>query len=164
MYAGIAVSGQKGPDGSPDLVGFDEGFSSYLRQYWQLQELPTDEAVIAWNDGTIKDLHSMTWTPSNEFIRMMYDRIFYQISLCNEFIRQTTDTKLGENGISGANATEAKKYRAEARFLRALSYYHALDFFGNTPFVTENDPVGSFFPDRITRANLFAWLETELKH
>src|ERR1051325_3898720 len=70
MYAGIAVSGQKGPDGSPDLVGFDEGFSSYLRQYWQLQELTTDEAVIAWNDGTIKDLHYMTWTPSNEFVRM----------------------------------------------------------------------------------------------
>ena len=54
----------------------DEGFSSYLRQYWQLQELASDEAVIGWNDGTIKDLHNMTWTPSNEFIRMMYDRIF----------------------------------------------------------------------------------------
>lgn len=163
MYAGIAVSGQKGPDGSPDLVGFDEGFSSYLRQFWQLQELTTDEAVIAWNDGTIKDLHYMTWTPSNEFIRMMYDRIFYQISLCNEFIRQTKDGDLAANGISGANANEARKYRAEARFLRALSYYHALDLFGNVPFVTDADPVGSFFPDQISRANLFAWLETELK-
>src|SRR5688572_13630396 len=101
LYAGFAVSGQEGPSGNPDLSGFDEGFSSYLRQYWQLQELTTDEAVIGWNDGTIKDLHDMDWTPANEFIRMMYDRIFYQISLCNEFMRETTDAKLADRNITG---------------------------------------------------------------
>jgi hypothetical protein len=163
LYAGLAVSGQQGPSGRPDIFGIDEGFSSYLRQYWQLQELTTDEAVISWNDGTIKDLHDMDWTPANEFIRMMYDRIFYQISLCNEFMRETTDSKLSDRKISGSDFNEAKKYRAEARFLRALSYYHAIDMFGNVPYVLETDPIGSFFPSQITRANLFTWLETELK-
>jgi hypothetical protein len=52
---------------------------------------------------------------------------------------------------------------AEARFLRALSYYHALDLFGNPTFVTENDNVGAFFPPQITRANLFTYVESELK-
>lgn len=163
LYAGLAVSGQRGPDGRPDIFGIDEGFSSYLRQYWQLNELASDEAVIGWNDGTIKDLHNMTWTPANEFIRMMYDRIFYQVSLCNEFIRETTDSKLSDRKISGSDLTEAKKFHNEARFLRALSYYHAIDMFGNVPFVLETDPIGSFFPTQITRANLFTWLETELK-
>ena len=46
LYAGIAVSGQQGPAGQPDISGIDEGFSTYLRQYWKAQELPTDEAVI----------------------------------------------------------------------------------------------------------------------
>jgi hypothetical protein len=163
LYAGLAVSGQQGPSGRPDIFGLDEGFSSYLRQYWQLQELASDEAVIGWNDGTIKDLHNMTWTQANEFIRMMYDRIFYQISLCNEFLRETTDDKLSERKISGSSLTEAIKYRNEAKFLRALSYYHAIDMFGNVPFVQETDPIGTFFPSQITRANLFTWLETELK-
>ena len=163
LYAGLAVSGQQGPSGRPDIFGLDEGFSSYLRQYWQLQELASDEAVIGWNDGTIKDLHNMTWTPANEFIRMMYDRIFYQVSLCNEFIRETTDDKLAERKIAGADLAEAKKYHSEARFLRALSYYHAIDMFGNVPFVLETDPIGSFFPSQIKRADLFNWLETELK-
>jgi starch-binding outer membrane protein, SusD/RagB family len=162
LYAGIAVSGQRGPDGRPDIQGIDEGFSTYLRQYWQLQELTTDEAVIGWNDGTIKDLHEMDWTPANEFIRAMYDRIFYQISLCNEFIRETTDEKLATRGITGTNLEDAKKFHHEARFLRALSYYHALDFFGNVPFVTEEDAVGSFFPEQISRADLFNYLESEL--
>ena len=33
LYAGISLSGQQGPSGSPDLAGLDEGFSNYLRLY-----------------------------------------------------------------------------------------------------------------------------------
>lgn len=163
LYAGIAVSGQQGPSGKPDLSGIDEGFSNYLRQYWQLQELPTDEAVIGWNDGTIGQLNTTLWTPANEFVTVLYNRIFYQITLCNEFIRETTDEKLSERGITGTNADDARKFRAEARFLRALSYSHALDLYGNVPFVTEADNVGSFFPKQTTRAELFEYIESELK-
>ncbi len=162
LYAGFAVSGQQGPAGKPDITGIDEGFSNYWRQYWNLQELTTDEAVIGWNDGTIAQLHNMTWTPANEFIGAMYNRIFYQIALCNEFIRETADDKLSERGISGANLEDARHYRSEARFLRAVSYYHALDLFGNVPFVTEKDAVGSFFPRQISRAELFDYIESEL--
>ena len=50
LYAGLAVSGQEGPAGQPDISGIDEGFSTYIRQYWKAQELSTDEAVIAWHD------------------------------------------------------------------------------------------------------------------
>jgi hypothetical protein len=163
LYGGYALTGQEGPSGAPDVRGFDEGKSNYIRAYWQLQELTTDEAIVGWNDGTIYDLHDMDWSSSNEYIRMMYDRIYYQISLTNEFIRETTDAKLGERGITGANLEEAKKYRAEARFLRALSYYHALDLFGNVPFVTEADKVGAFSPNQIKRAELFNFVEAELK-
>jgi len=91
LYAGLAVSGQQGPAGQPDISGIDEGFSTYLRQYWKAQELSTDEAVIAWNDGNIKDFHEQDWDSNNEFIAAMYNRIFYQISLCNEYLRETTD-------------------------------------------------------------------------
>ncbi|MCP9766490.1 RagB/SusD family nutrient uptake outer membrane protein [Lacihabitans sp. LS3-19] len=160
MYAGYAVSGQQGPDGKPDISGIDEGFSTYLRQYWKAQELTTDEAVIGWNDGNLRDYHDMDWTSSNEFVTAMYNRIYYQITLTNEFIRETTDAKLKDRGIS---APEILTYRAEARFLRALSYFHALDMFGNVPFVTEADAVGSFTPKQTTRAELFAYIESELK-
>lgn len=161
-YIGLAVSGQKGPDGLPDISGIDEGFSQYLRQFWFAQELTTDEAVIAWNDGTLKNYHEQNWTPSGEFITAMYNRLYYQISLCNEFIRESSDSKLDERGITGNDKTEVQTYRAEARFLRALSYYHAVDMFGNVPFVTENDAVGSFFPQQISRSDLFNYIESEL--
>ncbi|MFN2396512.1 MAG: RagB/SusD family nutrient uptake outer membrane protein, partial [Bacteroidales bacterium] len=48
------------------------------------------------------------------------------------------------------------------RFLRALSYWHALDIFANVPFVTDEDPVGAFLPEQIQRADLFEYIEGEL--
>ncbi len=163
VYAGLALTGNSGPAGSGDLGGIDEGFSSYIRNYWNLQELPTDEAVIAWNDATIKDFHNMIWTPADAFNRALYSRIFYQITLANAFIRESGDEKLSSRNISGTDADKVRAYREEARLLRALSYWHALDLYRNPTFVTENDPIGSFFPEQTTGAELFAYLETELK-
>jgi hypothetical protein len=163
LYSGLATSGQQGPSGKADLVGLDEGFSQYMRLYWKMQELPTDEAVIGWKDGTLPDFHTMTWTPSNEFIRTFFARVYYQIVLCNEFIRETTDDKLRERGVAEALANDIKAYRAEARFLRALSYTHAMDLYGNIPYVTENDAIGAFFPEQKDRAFIFNYIESELK-
>lgn len=162
LYAGLAVSGQEGPSGMGDLSGLDEGFGQYLRAYWYAQELPTDEAVIAWNDGNLRDYHEQDWSASNEFITNLYYRVFYQVSLCNEFLRQSTDEKLKEYGIPDSYKEEIHGYRAEARFLRALSYWHALDLFGSVPFVTEKDKVGAFFPEQISKKDLFNYIESEL--
>ena len=163
LYAGLAVSGQEGPAGNADISGIDEGFGQYLRGYWYLQEFPTDEAVISWNDQTVKDFHNMSWDANDVFIKAFYYRVFYQVALCNEFLRQTTDAKLAARGVDDQLKAQIKQYRAEARFLRALSYWHALDEFGSVPFVTEDDPVGSFLPKQISRADLFTFIETELK-
>ncbi len=162
LYAGLSLSGQQGPAGQPDLQGLDEGFSNYLRLYFMMQELTTDEAVIGWNDGTIADLHAQNWTSGNEFIRTMYSRIMYQVALTNEFLRQTNDAALDSRGVDGELRATIQEYRAEARFLRALSYYHAMDLFGNPPFVTEDDAIGAFLPEQIQRADLFSYLESEL--
>ena len=162
LYAGLAVSGQQGPAGQADISGIDEGFGQYLRGYWYHQELTTDEALIAWNDQTIKNFHGQSWGASDVFIAAFYYRVFYQIAACNEYLRETTDKKLDDRGVSGQLREDIKYYRAEARFLRALSYWHALDLFGNVPFVTEDDPVGAFFPPQIARADLFSYIEQEL--
>lgn len=164
LYGTLAVGGQgdqNNGDANTDISGIDGGFSNYLRQLYTAQVLSTDEAVIGWNDGTIKDIHNMKWTSSNEFLGAIYYRIFTEVALCNDFIRNTTDERLSANGITGDNLTQAKYMRGEARFLRAQSYYHALDLFGNVPFVDENEPAA--LPTRIERAALFTYIENELK-
>src|SRR5207249_4249297 len=100
IYGGLALSGQSGPAGQPDMSGIDEGFSQYLRLYWETEELPTDEAVIAWNDIGLPEMNTQTWTASSAMVVAMYYRIFFQAGMTNEFLRQTTDDKLTARGVS----------------------------------------------------------------
>jgi hypothetical protein len=161
LYGGLALGGQDGGDGNGDISGIDGGFSIYTRLLFTLQEITTDEAVIGWNDGTLHEFHKMIWTPANEFNNAMYFRLYTEIAYCNEFIKNTSDAMLSQNGISGANAEEAKAMRGEARFLRAQAYYHLLDMYGNVPFVDETT-LGTL-PKQIMRADLFNYVEAQLK-
>ena len=145
-----------------DIQGIDGGFSQYLRLYWEMEELPTDEAVIGWGDIGIPDMNTQTWNAFNVFPQSMYYRVFFQAALANEFLRQTTDDALAAHGITGAAKTTIQQYRAEARFLRALSYWHGIDLFGDIPLVTEADAVGGAPPAQSTRAAIYAYLVNEL--
>src|SRR6266513_1780956 len=163
IYGGLIVTGQRGPDGNPDISGIDEGFGEYLRLYWYLQEMPTDEAVIGWNDPGLPDLNTGLWGTDNSMVNAMYYRVFYQVMLVNEFLRQSTDAKLDSRRQTDATLrTNVHYYRAEARFLRALSYWHGIDLFGNIPLVTENDPLGATPPKQATRADVYTYVVNEL--
>src|SRR5690606_33589853 len=52
--------------------------------------------------------------------------------------------------------------RQEARFLRAYQYWVLMDLFGNPPFVTDAETLGSSLPQRIERAYLFDYIEAVL--
>lgn len=162
LYAGLARAGIGEGDGGEDLSGIRNDFSVYMRSFYTLQQLPTDESVIAWADGSLPSMNTHTWTPSNEFIYVMYSRTFYQISLANEFLRQSTDDKVNSRPVDPAIKADMASYRAEARFLRALSLYHAMDLFGRVPIVTENDPVGFFYPQQKSTQEVFDFLVSEL--
>jgi starch-binding outer membrane protein, SusD/RagB family len=162
IYAGLAVSGQQGPAGNPDIEGIDEGFSQYLRLYWEAQELPTDEAVIAWGDVGLPEMNTQLWASSNSFVVAMYYRIGVQVALANELLRQTTDAKLSERRVSDQLRADIQVFRAEARFLRALSYWHGIDLFGNIPLVTEDYVLGSPPPPQNSRQEIFDFLVSEL--
>ena len=160
LYAGLAVTGQQGPAGEPDIEGIDEGFSQYIRAYWQLQELPTDEAVITWGDPGIPELVTSQWGSSNAWTTAMYYRIYFQVALANEFLRETAPDVLDARGHG--DLAEIDQFRAEARALRALSYWHALDFYRNVPLVLEDYQAGDPPPEQATAEEMFAFIESEL--
>jgi hypothetical protein len=167
VYGAFALTGNTGGTGSPDIstqIINDEGNSDFLRLYWNLQELTTDEAAWTWqNDAGIRGLHEMSWSSNNAIVAGVYYRAFFQITLCNDFIRQAADNKLSSRGITGASADSIKKYRAEARFLRAYQYWVLMDLYANPPFVDENSPIATGIPKQIQRKDLFTYIETELK-
>jgi len=59
-------------------------------------------------------------------------------------------------------ADEIHQFRAEARFLRALSYWHGIDLFGDIPLVTEDFGIGSTPPAQNTRAEVYDYIVSEL--
>ena len=161
LYGGFALTSLDGAGGASDLTSIDGGTGDYLRQLWSAQELTTDEAVVAWGDPGIQDWHKMNWDANNPLIRGIYNRAYYEIGICNEFIRESTDDKLSSR-LTGADVDQAKAFRAEARFLRAVSYMHIVDLFGGGPFVTDTDVVGTTVPAYNTRQQLYSYVESEL--
>ena len=162
VYASYALTGGGG-SGSSDLGGIDAGTSDFLRLYWNAQVLTTDEGVCAWvQDPGVPELNYNTWNSNNVMLRGLYTRSLYQITVANEFLRESTDDKLSSRNIAGADADEIRRYRLEARFLRAFQYWVLMDLFGNPPFVTEDNPISKVPPQQIPRADLFGYVESEL--
>ncbi len=164
IYGTLSITGNRGPAGDPDIGGgLDEGSQvAFIRMFFNCQELPTDEAVVSWNDQTIRDFHALRWTASDPFLRGMYARPIYNITLINEYLREATDEKLAERNITGAEAEDIKKSRAEARWLRAFNYWVMMDLFGKSTFITEENLIGTDLPDEISRTDLFNYIEAEL--
>ena len=75
----------------------------------------------------------------------------YIVSIANDFLKQLNNAP---------DEVDRERYRAEARFCRALAYYVLMDAFANPPFVTEETT--STLPEQINRKDLFSWLEKEL--
>lgn len=152
IYASFIISGQDGTRAGADIDATDENFFTTMRALWNLQEITTDEAICGWGDAGIADLNTMTWSPTNQFLTALFQRLSLSVTYANDFITKT----------QGNTDPDVVIYVAEARFLRALAYYWAIDLFGKFPFTTEADGVGKFFPQIGTRTEIFNYVESEL--
>ncbi len=147
-YATLALTGQQGPAGSGDVDDIDEGTSAFVRMIWELQEFPTDECWVGWNDPGLPEIRTIKWNSLNQLVQGLYYRFYLNITLCNHFLENATADGDGANQI------------AEVRFLRAFNYYYLLDMFGSVPF---SDKVNAQKKPQYTRVELYNWLEAELK-
>jgi hypothetical protein len=133
--------------------------SRYAIDYWRMQELSTDEAIIPARDGNFDDggqyrqLHYHTWTIDHPNVRGVWEWGFGGINNCNRLITLT----------NASAATEASKASsiAEVRAMRALYYFFMMETYGNVPIISQF-PV-SDLPATQPRAKVFEFIETELK-
>ena len=148
--------------GSADLKFDDAGQSELIRQWITMNDLCTEAMDIGWGDSYIKDIAGHTWTTAdnNAFIAV-YTRCMKGITLVNEYLLQTTDDKLDSRGHS-TYKEDVHRYRAEAKFHRAMFYYILMDLFGNPPFAREENIGGDNLPKQIGRPALCKWIEEEL--
>ena len=151
VYAAWALTGQQGAAGNNDIDIDDEGRFSLYRTLWVTQQLPTDETVCAWGDIEVVTMNRSAFTSTNPALKGLYARLYFVVTIANHYLEQTN---------ASADDATIKVKRAEVRYLRALAYYYLMDVFGNVPFTTE---VKADAPTQIKRADLYTWIETELK-
>ncbi|GAB5565491.1 MAG: RagB/SusD family nutrient uptake outer membrane protein [Winogradskyella sp.] len=152
LYASYALSGPSGP-GSSDIVSPDAGEGAFLRAIINLQDFTADGMKNRWGDDGLDQLTTTSmWDRNNKFFRLFYDRAYYTIPQCNNFLNvlQIDDFPDEENIV------------AETRFLRALAYYNIIDVFGKGVLATEGNLGQSEPLPEATRQELFDYVESEL--
>ncbi|MEP0213587.1 MAG: RagB/SusD family nutrient uptake outer membrane protein [Cellulophaga sp.] len=151
LYGSFALSGPDGP-GSSDISD-NAGESPFLRGIINLQDFTADGMKNRWGDDGLDQLTTTSnWDENNKFFRYLYNRIYYTIPQCNNLLSVLDNVE-----------TEGKEeVIAEVRFLRSLAYYYLIDTFGKGVLATEEN-FGSSAPlPEATRAELFAYVESEL--
>lgn len=163
IYAGLALSGNSGAFGVPDLSAADQGEATFLRSYWNMQQLCTDEVVCSEDNESMRGLQFMQWNSTNHFISLNYTRIYLNIAYANEFLRETTYEKLSSRNLDDAMKNRIQGFRNEARVLRAMNYYFLMDLYANVPFIDETFPIGENKVEQKGREFFFQWIESELR-
>ena len=159
-YASFVTAGQEKGGADPDLSS-NNGYD-YMRCYFNMQEAGTEEIGSTWIEGdNIANLTYLKWDANDPWVADMYYRCYYSISLCNEFLKHCSDNAI--SGFPEADQTSIKTYRAEARFLRALAYFHALDLFHDIPFADETTIGTTNLPKKWDAAKIYDYIESELK-
>ncbi len=143
-------------------IADDDRYQNYTRCLTMFQECSTDTMDDVWLSGeTMTDVSFQQWNAGDPWVSAMFYHIYNIISLSNEFIRNASESAISK--FSDADKEKIRSWREEARGLRALAYYHELDFFNVASFVTEKNEVGSFIPETYSRKQLFEYIESELK-
>ena len=162
VYANLSLTGVDGP-GSSNIDGLDAGTSQFGRVLLYLQTLSADQMIWSYeNDPGTREIQRNIWNADDPIVLGMFDRSHATIAFANNFLRETTDAKLTERNVSAATKADIVKFRAEARLLRAMSYYYMMDLFGQANFTTEADAINDQ-PQAYNRQQLFDYVESELK-
>lgn len=159
IYASYVLAGQGQGGDNGDLTTING--QDFSRGYFNLQEAATDEVANTWLSGNnLNDLTYISWSPKDAWVSDTYYWLFFNITLCNEFLRHCNDGEIAK--FTSEQQSEIRSYRSEARFMRAFSYWMVLDLYRQGPMVDENTPVTGYIPEAYDGTHLFDFIESEL--
>jgi len=146
IYNRLIRTGSCTPSGCNDIQDADEGNTAFTRALSYLNDVTSDQVYWVWNDMGVNELRHNIFKPDNKVFSAMFQRLYYNIYLCNSF-------------LSHATPDDAVR-TAEVRFIRAYMYYQLMDLFANVPIVTNN--ADFFRVEQATRAQLYDFVVSEL--
>ena len=70
----------------------------------------------------MRGLQFCQWNSNNNFIALNYTRIYMNVAYANEYLRETTDEKLGNRGVDDELRAKIEGFREFEAVLSALLY------------------------------------------
>lgn len=116
-----------------------QGLQGTARGVWDLNTFSTDEAIIPtrgadWYDGGIWQNLFLHRFGNVDFTGDTWNYLFKEVLACNRALE-----RIGE--YAAAHPTEdVTLLRAEARALRAMFLFYAMDLYGRVPLFTSSNP------------------------
>lgn len=129
-----------------------------------MNEFPTDIAFET-GGGLERDAFpfiNFSWDVDNSFLNTFWGKMYEAIASANSVLNVT-------DGLTTISEESLKKAQAEARFIRAVSYYYLLNLFGPTPIIEipkgaspdEIEQIGKSTP-RASLENFIKYIVTDL--
>ncbi|MBO4467435.1 MAG: RagB/SusD family nutrient uptake outer membrane protein [Bacteroidales bacterium] len=128
------------------------------QSYWTLVLQIGNEMAVpkswdkSWGEDRYVELQTHNITSSNKLVGTGWDFCFNGISACNDAIYELE--KLEQNETVKRNISECK-------VLRVYYYFMAVDLWGQVPYSV--DKTVTTLPPVKTRAEMYTWMEQELK-
>lgn len=119
--------------------GDSQGLQGTARGVWDLNTFSTDEAIIPtrgadWYDGGIWQNLFLHRFGNVDFTGDTWNYLFKEVLACNRALERI-------NAFASSHADEDVRHlRAEARSLRAMFLFYAMDLYGRVPLFTTSSP------------------------
>lgn len=138
---------------------------SYLRfiahdNYWATQEFTGDIIVnppnsSGWDDGgTYRMLHYHKWTSEQNHVKVMWERFYQGVILCNTVIDQ-----IEKEILPAPSEDEKAKGLAEVRAVKAYYNWLICDNFGDAPLLKTRT---TELPEKSARKEIYEYIVAEL--
>jgi hypothetical protein len=120
-------------------------------------DVPSDNSTALVSGAGLSDFEFFITAPENPNLQTMWTNLYKSIARCNTIIGRAPGITMSED--------LKNRYIAEAKFLRALSYFNAVRIWGGVPLVTKELTTvnESLSYGRESVANVYTQIEQDLK-
>lgn len=121
---------QRASDAEAAIIGAYEAVARLGQNYVLMAEIPTKNVLGNALNRQFEQMNNLLFLDDNGFYNNLWSQNYLLISRANVIISRVQEVQ---------DLSEQNKNRilAEARFLRAFSYFNLVRYFGNVPLITE---------------------------
>lgn len=132
--------------------------------FWAMTEMRSDNTTYQFNESNrgeqqTEELDEFLITTDNYDVQRIWDVMYQGIQQSNIILNRINDVNFEEPLLKA-------QYSAEARFMRALYYFHLVRLYGNVPLITRevNVPDEAFTQDRASVEEVYAQIINDLEN